>query len=1419
MLHGKHALAFTSLLLLLLMSSTPNTANAQFPSKFYIGAFWVGGDSQLSWCENPGPIKFLSPYIDHTGNPATINLYSAERPNEIMPLARLKQMDSLGLNLGGFHFNDPNVTVATGRNAIMENLNRTLEVEMTSTDARKNIDICAFTWTTENEGKGDRIMLHPESDLDFTARTGTYSEVYVSFFDNLGMTGLNLSRCIEAGEVGYNCVLISGPSSFRGMPLTRKRELSAFHSARVNPDDKELNSGLYNVSVILMSTETAPPNPDDTILVVRITGADQVATVNNGAVTTHVLERVVRGSDFYVNGVPRTGQFELQLGRIELQVDRIAPLDPSDTTTVLTIRGETSPGRWTARSTFLANRLHPWDELNPDVEALRIVDDFDVALVAATNYSFYVDAVCLTSQHSSELFTLNPDGTHYQAWTDLNRFIRRLTQYDGGNRLSRVTLITVPEQDPYAGYWRNTRLMQAMIRNHTNDAMNNTTCMAYSPKGCYMTPADMPGLVEFHRNLASGFYAYAFDAEYPRWAHETEPNDYYSWAIFGASQGDPLHQRGRLWTNVDSYRRYAQERKNHNITAPWIPFVQNHSFNAISNSDGDTLRQPNAAELELMCNIGLEHGAKGLMFYQFNTWGTDPAEAARAGLSLRPLWPETWQDYASPDSTCNLKDPFGSIGFLAGGERPDTVDVHGENKWDSTRRLIQDYLRPMGERMLPMTWECSKSWYTASASGGGGQSFFVSGITTSRMGMPGYTLLDHQDTTLVETAEFKGIGDTMYVFVVNLRSHKEGQRHVSIKLKPNGAAQWKVTDLRNGDIHIVLATDIPDQQSMSDGLRIFLDRGEATLLKLEPMSDVTSTFDPCMQSNLFVCQGAQLSTTNNQELSFNTGCGIFSEGSFITAPGTRLLPCVEPWLGVFARNQGYVELNTTTVVQGSLNVGPQSEALLTDNCEFLECDIALNNLGGNLESQSTIATSCREYLYQTDGVTILDGDSVNTWNTQVSQYYAVRVLGGELNFRRLRLLYQHKGIYAENNATVYAGIPGNYTSPRNKLICTNEVLHAEPQSYIIVGMESGGTYYFNDNHIEVTLPASANWPSAPPVFHAHSHSYIAAQRNYWKDSVTTGRPLPDALTEGYVDWLPNIQYPEPDPVPFTGDHQNDKLSKGSSSSASTPPPGNDPVKQVLGRMAANDSIGARNALTSVITSNALSNAAPYQLNALAHYTQSHSRGNLQNIITVLDNRNELACKLILSDLFRGQGLYDDALRTLYSHGFGGVSAQSRLAHAQKAMIYAMDKRYGYGMGVSVLDSLRAQLPNDSTYVRFLELYPYLYSCLDGGRSAHTPKEEARELVYDMPTECQLLPPYPNPSSKETFITIRLDDLRSGRLVVYNIHGAVMTEQAIQAYTRGTHTFRLNTALWTSGTYVVKLILGENVLTQKLLLTH
>ena len=50
--------------------------------------------------------------------------------------------------------------------------------------------------------------------------------------------------------------------------------------------------------------------------------------------------------------------------------------------------------------------------------------------------------------------------------------------------------------------------------------------MGYSAKGAEISTYDLHGLAEFHKNIASGYYAYVYDREYPRWNQDVSENEY-----------------------------------------------------------------------------------------------------------------------------------------------------------------------------------------------------------------------------------------------------------------------------------------------------------------------------------------------------------------------------------------------------------------------------------------------------------------------------------------------------------------------------------------------------------------------------------------------------------------------------------------------------------------------------------------------------------------------------------------------------------------------------------------------------------------------------------------------------------------------------------------------------------------------------
>jgi hypothetical protein len=266
------------------------SANAQFPDKFYIGAFWVGGNSPTTWCQNPGEVLNLDNYIRSVfADSVSIGLASSHT----LPRDRFRQMQDLGLNMAGIHFGNGGV-LGAGDDEVVANVNRTLELSMTSPTNAENIDICAFTWVTDDAGQVDRIMIHPEMSTDLSVKTGSSPDDYVdatySDFDHVGRSRLNLSRSIDNSGIGNNCVLFKKPCSVSGLTFPRKREFSAFHTSTLTDRVIDLNSGRYQVSVILMPyTDFGnPPDINDpSVLTIRIIAADSALSYSSRGCPKH----------------------------------------------------------------------------------------------------------------------------------------------------------------------------------------------------------------------------------------------------------------------------------------------------------------------------------------------------------------------------------------------------------------------------------------------------------------------------------------------------------------------------------------------------------------------------------------------------------------------------------------------------------------------------------------------------------------------------------------------------------------------------------------------------------------------------------------------------------------------------------------------------------------------------------------------------------------------------------------------------------------------------------------------------------------------------------------------------------------------------------------------------------------------------
>ena len=134
----------------------------------------------------------------------------------------------------------------------------------------------------------------------------------------------------------------------------------------------------------------------------------------------------------------------------------------------------------------------------------------------------------------------------------------------------------------------------------------------------------------------------------------------------------------------------------------------------------------------------------------------------------------------------------------------------------------------------------------------------------------------------------------------------------------------------------------------------------------------------------------------------------------------------------------------------------------------------------------------------------------------------------------------------------------------------------------------------------------------------------------------------------------------------------------------------------------------------------------------------------------------------------------------------------------------------------MVDSLRTMVAHDSSLVRFIDLYPRLFSRLRGFSSVNMPKDNNMQYTVDVPENFVLLGNYPNPFIDATSLTFRLPKSESVTLHVHNVLGEKVFTSATTEYGRGTSSVTLDTGHWAPGLYVYRLLVGEEVFTGKMM---
>jgi len=1029
--------------------------------------------------------------------------------------------------------------------------------------------------------------------------------------------------------------------------------------------------------------------------------------------------------------------------------------------------------------------VHFLDEIRADEVSQYGINDFDISVEYLTggSGSIHIDALCLSSASAWAIF--NPDPPMQQGFdTKRSQLERRLDAVlgVGANPHERLRMLYCSEQGVYSGMGWTNNLVARLIKDRVGDSVR-----LYAATSPWVDEEDQALLQDMFRDLASGFYRYSIHWDLP--TRMQEVGDYWKMLYF------PDDGRYLLWFAALKFRQFAGARMTLN-GGPWVPFIQNHTnmydTDAAGLWDECPLREPTAAELRLQGNLAIGYGADALMLYTFSSRAWKHATP--------PFWPRDEDEWVQ-DPT-KRDENSGEIGLLAHNNLPRTIDMHGENKWDSTRAIIEEW-RELGQRMreLELQWQRGRSWYSSSDLAGENQ--LVSMVCTQRQGEP--DPWDHEDSIFVETTELLGIDDASYVFVLNGRCRDDGGRHITIKptvyANPN-YFQWKVTNVLTGDVHIVRPDSARESGTTANGFTEHFAPGAAALYRLEPMRKTIVPILP-LAGHVIIDPKASLELSD-QSLTFLAGKALIVEGE-LHASNVEFggVDSETYWGGILVRNGGQAVLTDACRVTGGVaGVGPGSTLILEERTEFSNTGngrSVVSVLGGTLQSSATVAEIPVDGAYVSayyGGEAWLASDSAHALAPTSS--LGIRNSGAAVSLTGVRLYEQRIGVLGTDLSETYSWASWPPTG-RNRIVSNDVGLEAREESLIDFGAM---TFLRNAIHVEMI---DSGWH----VVNDNVSQSVYADSVYWSHGPTVlSWPIPKTSGDGPISAVhPLLQ----DPLSFAS--QTTQYSKTSTGS---PTPG---WRQEL-RLAARceQPARARQAVSSFLREHAAT-ATLADLKEVAFWTRHENlRDARDSLYMLLLAREDLESKLLAADMALADSLYDDALEILDSYGFVSSGALLPRALLRTAAVAPLASSGGYQRGVSALDSARDLLVGDALFGEFFDLYPKYYSGLSTVSGRAAPKRSDKRLIeLVLPSGVELQHNYPNPFRELTSFTFKLHTATRVSLTVYDRLGREVAIVTDGYYERGVHSVSLHAGSLSAGVYLYRLVTDDGTKHGKMLL--
>ena len=577
---------------------------------------------------------------------------------------------------------------------------------------------------------------------------------------------------------------------------------------------------------------------------------------------------------------------------------------------------------------------------------------------------------------------------------------------------------------------------------------------------------------------------------------------------------------------------------------------------------------------------------------------------------------------------------------------------------------------------------------------------------------------------------------------------------------------------------------------------------------MESIENETVSFPGgCLGGNVSIEPAATMRTGPTDLLQFSPGHGIFVEGELVSQ-GTEFRPCLieQPWVGIIAKNNGTAILEDVIVDGAGVVVGSGGEAELTATSEISNTTAALSLTDGDLYSNSTISTDVMFHLWSYgDGITVLDGDSAD--GSGQAGGAALYVADGascyveESHFRDF-----YRGVYVSDamvTGDADGAVPG--ASGNNRFVCNRYGLTAVRGGDIGFGFDPSWADWTASNAI--ILPDSTY---AQAVTDASSSIY--ARQNWW-EPVTHPPSVRSSGNVFYLDMLTS------NPIPFTS-NGSELLSKSAKTASSPPPSG---IREQLSSASRLSNTGTlRHLIGQFLNATTATNAEYTLLRYIYHRAlDAGLTGCLDSLRTLCLRRPDVESKLLAADMCMKDRMYVDALDILNSYSFAGSPELVLRSMVRKSILYPLAEQGGYLHGLRVLDTLAQYVTTDSSLLRFMQLYPLLYSGLTHQpQPSLTPKESHTRLMDQViPEGIELWPNYPNPFRDVTSFTFKLGKATHVRLTVHDAMGREVAVLTDADYARGVHSVVLQSTHLPSGLYFSRFMSDEGVIQRKMMLVR